>query len=213
MSALEAAHAAGADLFGLVFFAKSPRHVDMATAAALAANARGRLRSVALLVDPIDDELSAVLRLVEPDMIQLHGAESPARVAQLRALASRPVIKAIKVGEKSDVLGARAHDAADLILFDAKPGANAALPGGNGARFDWGLLRDFEPPGSFMLSGGLNADNVAEAIRMTGAHLVDVSSGVETAPGTKDAGLIARFVSAARSNCAPTATPTREQMT
>jgi phosphoribosylanthranilate isomerase len=212
-SALEAAHAAGADMFGLVFFDRSPRHVDLATASELAKLGRGRLTSVALLVDPTDDELSQVLRHVEPDMIQLHGSETPARVADVKALAGRPIIKAIKVASADDVHGARAYDAAALILYDAKPSASTDLPGGNGQSFDWGLLGHVEPRGSFMLSGGLNAANVARAIGETGARWVDVSSGVETAPGVKDAGLITRFIAAARSAEAPAAKPERERMT
>lgn len=200
-AALDAAAAAGADFFGLVFFPPSPRNVDLATAKELALAARGALRSVALFVDPADDDIARVMDEVEPDIIQLHGAEPPERVAQLRNALGRPVIKAVKVSTSADVrAGLPLARIADLILFDAKPPPErtGALPGGNGLAFDWRILSGLELPIPFMLSGGLTPDTVATAIRLTRPAAVDVSSGVETAPGEKSAELITSFVANAR---------------
>lgn len=195
---LDAAAVAGADLVGLVFCARSPRHLTLADAAALAAAARGRLSTVAVMVDPDDALIDALTAEVRPNLLQLHGSETPDRVAALKLRTGLPVIKAIPVAGPADVASARVYVAvADEILFDAKPAPGAALPGGNGIAFDWAFLT--EAPAPFGLSGGLDAGNVADAIRLTGASLVDVSSGVETAPGVKDAESIARFVQAARS--------------
>ena len=183
--ALEAALDAGADYFGLVFYGPSPRNVDHETAHELAEAGRGRARSVALLVNPDDDAVRRVVDEVDPDIIQLHGNESPERVAQIKQIAQKPVMKAITVGSADDVAQARVYDgAADIILYDAKAPDDLAdaLPGGNGVPFDWKALRDVKGRGSFMLSGGLNPDNVASAIAATGAAIVDVSSGVESAP-------------------------------
>jgi len=196
--ALAAAIEAGADYAGFVFFAKSPRHVERATAARLAQAARGHIRTVALLVNPSDEEFGAVLDEVAPDMIQLHGSETPGRVSEIRARANRPLLKAVKVATAADIIAASAFPAADMFLFDAKPAKNALLPGGNGVPFDWPLLAQTPPDRPFMLSGGLNAVNVAEAIRLTSPQAVDTSSGVERAPGEKDAGEILRFVQAAK---------------
>ena len=201
--ALAAAIEAGADYAGFVFFAKSPRNVERTTAARLAETARGRIRTVALLVDPSDAELDAVLAEIAPDIVQLHGSETPERVAEIRNRAARPVLKAVKVATAADIVAASAFPAADMFLFDAKPAKNAALPGGNGIPFDWPLLAQTPPDRPFMLSGGLNADNIAEAIRVTGALAVDTSSGVEHAPGEKDPAAIRRFVEAAKSAEAP----------
>lgn len=201
LGALEAAIEAGASHFGLVFFPRSPRHVNPPQAARLARAARGRIVSVALLVDPENADIEEVLSAVDPDMIQLHGKESPERTKAIRALARRPVIKALGVGEKGDAERADAYaQAADIILFDAQPprGQDKALPGGNGVSFDWRLLADLKGRSRFILSGGLTPQNVAAAIAETGAAMVDVSSGVETAPGEKDAALIRAFVRAAR---------------
>jgi len=197
--ALGAAVEAGADYAGFVFFANSPRHVAHDVAARLAAAARGQIRTVALLVNPGDDEIADVLAAVDPDLIQLHGAETPGRVAEIRSHAARPVLKAVKVATAADVVAASAYPAADMFLFDAKPAKNAQLPGGNGIPFDWPLLAENPPDRPFMLSGGLNAANVAEAIRLTGPQAVDTSSGVERAPGDKDPAAIRRFVQAAKS--------------
>lgn len=194
---LDAAVAAGADLAGLVFFAKSPRNLTIEQAGALADAARGRVGTVAVMVDPDDALIEAVAGTVRPDILQLHGKETPERVAIIKERTGLSVFKAVPVCEPADVAQARAYAGiADQILFDAKAAPDAALPGGNGVIFDWRILASAKPP--FALSGGLDAGNVAEAIALTGAALVDVSSGVETAPGEKDADLITQFIQAAR---------------
>jgi phosphoribosylanthranilate isomerase len=198
-AALEAALAAGADYVGLVFFPPSPRSVTPQTAKALADKARGRARVVALMVDPDDALLEAVVAEVAPDLIQLHGHETPERVAAIRARWGTPVMKALPVETTEDARAASLYrEAADLILFDARAPADSTRPGGNGAPFDWRALLGVEDKATFMLSGGLTPDNVAEAIRLTGAPIVDVSSGVESRPGEKDPALIRRFLHAAK---------------
>jgi phosphoribosylanthranilate isomerase len=203
---LEAALAAGADMIGFVFFSRSPRHVGFDTARALSARARGRARIVALTVDADDRTLTSLVEALDPDILQLHGRESPDRVAEIRNRFGRQTMKAIGVAAPADLAAAAAYDsAADFFLIDAKPPKGAVLPGGNGLPFDWGLVRDFGPGHPWILSGGLTPDNVAEAIRATGARGVDVSSGVESGPGVKDETKIAAFVAAAREAfaCAP----------
>jgi phosphoribosylanthranilate isomerase len=196
---LEAALDAGADMVGLVFFAKSPRFVGLDHAHELAALARDRAKIVALTVDAEDDLLAAIVRVVGPDMLQLHGHETPQRVAAIKQAFGLPVMKAIGVAEAADFDRARDFEAVvDWLLIDAKPPKDAALPGGNGRPFDWRLARDFAPKVPWLLSGGLDADNVGEAIALSGARGVDVSSGVERAPGVKDEKKIAAFVAAAR---------------
>ncbi|MCH8238577.1 MAG: phosphoribosylanthranilate isomerase [Proteobacteria bacterium] len=199
---LAAALDAGADYFGLVFYPASPRNVDFFCARALADQGRGRAKSVALLVDPDDAAVKRIADEVAPDLIQLHGGETPGRLREIKALTGRQIIKAIKVESAADAAAARDYEgAADLILYDAKEPEDAGrtLPGGNGVPFDWPVLMGVKGKGSFMLSGGLDADNVAAAIAATGAAAVDVSSGVESAPGEKDAELIRRFIAAAKS--------------
>ena len=196
---LEATIGAGADFVGFVFFEKSPRHIALETAAALGAQAAGRIRKVALSVDAGDDALAQIVAALAPDMLQLHGAETPARVAAVKARFNLPVIKAIGVAVAEDVAAARAYEGvADILLFDAKPAPGASVPGGAGVAFDWTLLRDIRAP-NWMLSGGLEPDNVAEALRLTHAPAVDVSSGVERARGVKDAAKIVAFAAAVRS--------------
>ncbi len=191
--------AAGADLVGFVHFAKSPRHLDLEAIADLADYARDRARSVLLTVDADDALLAALVEAAAPDMLQLHGHETPERVAAVRRRFGRPVAKALGVGSAADVTAARAFDGiADLLLFDAKPPKDATRPGGLGAVFDWSLL---DAPGlsvPFLLSGGLGPRNVAEAVVRVRPRGVDVSSGVESAPGVKDDDKIRAFVSAAR---------------
>jgi phosphoribosylanthranilate isomerase len=198
-AALEAALAGGADYVGLVFFPPSPRNVTPETAAALAAKARGRARIVALTVDPDDALLDAIVAAAAPDLIQLHGDETPERVAEIRGRWGRRIIKAVPVETAGDVQEARRYQAvADLVLFDARAPATSTRPGGNGAPFDWRSLLGLEDGLPFVLSGGLTPDNVADAIRLTGAAVVDVSSGVESRPGEKDPDLIRRFLRAAK---------------
>lgn len=198
---MAAALDAGADMVGLVFYARSPRHVSLEQATGLAAQARGRAAIVALTVDASDAELAAIVQGVEPDFVQAHGAETPERIAAIHALTGLPVIKAIKVRDAGDVAAAAAFsEAAFLILYDARaPEAlTGALPGGNGLAFDWNLLGHGHSMRRFMLSGGLNPDNVARAIAVTEAPIVDVSSGVERAPGVKDEALIRKFIEQAK---------------
>ncbi len=198
-AALEAALAGGADYVGLVFFPPSPRNVALETAAALAAKARGRARIVALTVDPDNALLDAIVAAAAPDLIQLHGDETPERVAEIRGRWGRRIIKAVPVETAGDVQEARRYQAvADLVLFDARAPATSTRPGGNGAPFDWRSLLGLEDGLPFVLSGGLTPDNVADAIRLTGAAVVDVSSGVESRPGEKDPDLIRRFLRAAK---------------
>jgi phosphoribosylanthranilate isomerase len=193
---IETAAAEGADYVGLVLFERSPRHVEVEEARVLAAVARGKIGTVAVLVDPDDALIDATAERVRPDLIQLHGAETPERVTEIKARTGLPIMKAIPVAEGADVGRAEAYaGVADVILFDAKAAPDATRPGGFGERFDWTLLRAAKAP--FALSGGLTPDNVREAVSLTGASLVDVSSGVETA-GVKDAGLVRDFIRAAK---------------
>ena len=193
-----AAAEAGAAYMGLVFFPASPRHVDPETARALAVAAPVGLAKVALLVDPEDDLLEEIIRAVPLDMLQLHGRETPARVAEIRARSRLPVMKAVGLRDEADLAALDTYaDVADQILVDAKPPKGAALPGGNGIGFDWRLVADRTWQTPWMLAGGLTPGNVGEAIRLTGARQVDVSSGVESAAGVKDAGRIAAFCDAA----------------
>jgi len=196
--ALAAAIEAGADMAGFVFFEKSPRHIDLETARTLGLLAQARISKVALTVDADDAAIQDIVEALAPDYLQLHGDETPARVAGVKARFDLPLIKAAGVATAADVEAARAYEGvADVILFDAKPAPNAAVPGGAGVSFDWDLLRGVTAK-DWMLSGGLDPDNVAEAIRLTGARAVDVSSGVERERGVKDVEKIRAFVKAAR---------------
>jgi len=198
--ALDAAIDAGADMIGLVRFPKSPRHVELDRAGALADRARGRAGVVALLVDLDDGEIERTVESVRPDLLQLHGRETPERAAAIRARFGVPVMKAVGVADEGDVARLRAFaDACDRLLVDAKPpGGPGAMPGGNGLTFDWRLVAGLDLGKPLMLSGGLDPDNVADALALTGLGEVDVSSGVERAPGDKDPTKIAAFVQAAR---------------
>jgi phosphoribosylanthranilate isomerase len=201
---IETAAAEGADYVGLVLFPKSPRHVEVEEARVLAAIARGKIGTVAVVVDPDDALIDAIAERVRPDLIQLHGSETPERVTEIKARAGRPVMKAIPVAEAADVDRADSFAGiADFILFDAKAAPDATRPGGFGESFDWTLLRAAKTP--FALSGGLTSDNVNQAVRITGASLVDVSSGVEGASGVKDNGLVQDFIRAAKAAVAPRA--------
>ena len=196
---LDAALEAGADMVGFVFFSKSPRHIDWATARALGRQARGRATIVALSVDADDDTLKRIVDALSPDLMQLHGSETPARVREIGELFARPTMKAIGVATRADLAAAEAYEGvADTLLIDAKPPKDAVLPGGNGRPFDWSLTREFRPSVPWLLSGGLDPDTVERAIALSGARGVDVSSGVESAPGVKDVSKIRAFVAAAR---------------
>ena len=197
--AADAALAARADFGGLVFFAKSPRNVTLEQARAWAGNLRGKTRIVALLVNPDDAAVDEVVAAIAPDLIQLHGTESPARVGAIGLRSRRPIIKALAVAEAADLIAARAYeDAADYFLFDAKAGEGATRPGGLGAAFDWQLLSGSRFKRPFGVAGGLSPENVARCVAISGAAFVDASSGVEDAPGRKSAEKIASFVTAAR---------------
>ena len=205
--AMADALSARADLVGLVFFPLSPRNVTIAEAVPLADFARGSAAIVALTVDADDALIEAIMTAVNPDMMQLHGSETPARVHDIRARWGKPVMKAIKVETPEDAALALAYKGiADLILFDAKAPKGAVLPGGNGVAFDWYVLDDIRSRVPFMLSGGLTAANVAAAVQATGATVVDVSSGVESAPGVKSPDLIRQFIRAAHAAPAQTST-------
>jgi phosphoribosylanthranilate isomerase len=197
--ALDVALDAGADMVGFVFFPPSPRNLSFKTAAALESRVRGRAKKVALSVDADDTLLAYVVDALGPDILQLHGTESPLRVAEIKAKFKLPVMKAIPVETKGDLAAtARYAAVADHLLFDARAPREATRPGGLGKTFDWHLLQNLDPGLPFMLSGGLDAGNVGEALRITCAPGVDVSSGVERAPGEKDTDKIRAFIRAAR---------------
>ncbi|MCB1337360.1 MAG: phosphoribosylanthranilate isomerase [Maritimibacter sp.] len=188
---------AGAGYVGLVFFAKSPRNVSLATARALAVEVPPGVAKVALVVDADDATLDAILTEVPVDMLQLHGAESPERVAEIRTRSGLPVMKAVGISGPEDIARLDVYSAvADQILVDAKPPKGAEVPGGMGVPFDWTLLTGYHFSRPWMLAGGLTPRNVALAARLTGARQVDVSSGVESAPGVKDEALIRAFMAA-----------------
>jgi phosphoribosylanthranilate isomerase len=196
---LDAALDAGADMVGFVFFPKSPRHIDWATARTLGRQVERRAKIVALSVDADDDTLKRIVDALSPDLMQLHGSETPARVKEISELFARPTMKAIGVATREDLAAAEAYEGvADILLIDAKPPKDAVLPGGNGRPFDWRLMQDFHAPVPWLLSGGLEPNNVAAAVALSGARGVDVSSGVESAPGVKDPAKIRAFVAAAR---------------
>lgn len=195
---VQAAARAGAAYMGLNFFPKSPRFVTLDLGRELALAAPVGLAKVALVVDADDATLDAIVEAMPLDMLQLHGHETPDRVAQVRARHGLPVMKVLGIADESDLAALLDHSTvADQILIDAKPPKDARLPGGNGLTFDWRLVAQRRWLRPWMLAGGLTPENVAEAIRLTNARQVDVASGVESAPGIKDAGRIAAFVAAA----------------
>ncbi|MFA6218276.1 MAG: phosphoribosylanthranilate isomerase [Erythrobacter sp.] len=199
LETLDAVLDARADYIGLNFYPPSPRHVIARQAAQLAERSLGRIARVGVFVDPDDALLAQAVAAGRLDAIQLHGAETPQRAAELRDRLALPVWKVLSVASAADIERASAYSgAADFILFDARTPGDAALPGGMGLRFDWTLLRAYRAPLPWGLAGGLTPDNVGEAIRLTGAPLVDTSSGVESAPGVKDVDKIAAFCKAAR---------------
>ncbi len=196
---LEAALVAGADMVGFVFFPPSPRHLGLEGARVLGDQVAGRAKKVALTVDADDKLLGEIVATLHPDMLQLHGKESPERVALVRTLFGLPVMKAIPVAARADLAAVRQYArVADRLLFDARAPQEATRPGGLGKPFDWTLLAGVDTTVPFMLSGGLDARNVAEALKVTNAPGVDVSSGVESEPGVKDANKIREFIATAR---------------
>lgn len=203
VEAVKTASKSGADYLGFIHFHKSPRHLDLPDMAALMRRARDEApdaRRVSVVVDPDDALVEALIRDVKPDLIQLHGKETPQRVAVIRARVGLPVIKAISMSEVADLDAGVAYAAvADYLLFDAKTPKGAALPGGMGLSFDWTIMRGWTGEKPWFLAGGLNADNIAEAAALSGARAFDVSSGVESAPGVKDPVLISDFLRVAKS--------------
>ncbi len=193
---------AGATHIGFMFYERSPRNVTVPQAAELRALVPAHVQAVAIMVNPEDAFVKEVARTVKPDLLQLHGRETPKRVLAIKDRTGIPVMKVVSVADADDVAAADIYEkAADLLLFDAKPPKSMAnaLPGGNAVSFDWSLIADADPKLPWMLSGGLTPDNVADAIAQTGARMVDVSSGVEEAPGQKNEALIRAFVKAAQS--------------
>lgn len=199
--AVSAALAGGASHVGFIFFDKSPRHVEPQSAGVLRRGARGRALAVAVTVDADDAMLDAIVAAMEPDMLQLHGREAPERVAAVKARHGLPVMKAFSVSASADLEPVKAYRGiADRFLFDAKPPKGSTLPGGNGVAFDWRVLAGLDPSVDYMLSGGLNKANVGEALRLLSPPGIDVSSGVESAPGQKDVALIEAFLEAVSAN-------------
>ena len=199
MEALQAAIAGGADMAGFVFFDKSPRHLSLQQARALGSLAKGNIAKVALVVDAADVAIAEIIAALQPEFLQLHGNESARRVAEIRATFGLPVIKALGIAAEADLAAAVAQAGpADWLLFDAKPPAGASHPGGNGVVFDWTFLARAQIDRPWLLSGGLDPDNVTQAMALSGASAVDVSSGVESAPGIKDVVRIAAFIAAAK---------------
>jgi len=197
--ALDAALDAGADMVGFVFFPPSPRNLGIEAARALGERVQGRAKKVALSVDATDAELDRVVEALKPDMLQLHGKETPERVVAVRSRFQLPVMKALPIEARADLAPIRIYEkVADWLLFDARAPREATRPGGLGKTFDWTLLENLDLKIPFMLSGGLDAANVAEAVRITRPPAVDVSSGVERAPGEKDPDKIRDFIGAAR---------------
>ena len=204
---LDAALDAGADMVGFMFFPPSPRHLSLGAARDLAARVKGRAKKVAVSVDADDASIENCIEALRPDLLQLHGKETVARVRDLKARFGVPVMKVIPVETAADLASVAGYAAvADQILFDAKAPKDATRPGGLGTPFDWHLLQNLKLAVPFIVSGGINADNVAEAARITGASGVDVSSGVESAPGKKDIALIRAFIKAARAGDASAVT-------
>jgi phosphoribosylanthranilate isomerase len=209
--ALDVALEAGADMVGFVSFPPSPRHIGYDVARGLADRVRGRAQKVALTVDASDEQLAAIVEALAPDLLQLHGKETPDRVVVVRTRFGIPVMKALPIAERADLSPIRSYDKlADHLLFDARAPRGATRPGGLGRSFDWQLLENLKVAVPFMLSGGLDAGNVAEALRITRAGGVDVSSGVESAPGVKDADKIRAFIRAARNAAAASITAAEE---
>jgi phosphoribosylanthranilate isomerase len=198
-AALDAALDAGADLVGFVFFPPSPRHIGFEVARSLGERVQSRARKVAVSVDADDELLKSCIAALQPDLLQLHGTETPERVTAIRSRFGLPVMKALPVSERADLSSVPLYaNVADLLMFDARAPRAASRPGGHGKAFDWRLLENLALRLPFMLSGGLDAGNVGEALRITRADGLDVSSGVEHAPGEKDADMIRAFIRTAR---------------
>ncbi|TPL98228.1 MULTISPECIES: phosphoribosylanthranilate isomerase [unclassified Mesorhizobium] len=197
--AMAAALAGGASHVGFIFFAKSPRYIEPAAAGRLREAARGKALAVAVTVDANDTFLDDIIDSMRPDMLQLHGSETPERVAELKARYDLPVMKALPLSEAADLERIKPFvGVADRFLFDAKPPKGSELPGGNGVAFDWRILTGLDAGLDYMLSGGLNAANIGDALRLASPPGIDISSGVESAPGVKDPALIEQFFRAVK---------------
>lgn len=195
--AVDRAVALGATHIGFIFFEKSPRHIEPADAGRLADRIRGKAKIVSVSVDADNDDLDEIIDLIRPDMLQLHGKETPERVLTVKAVTGLPVIKAFSIQTADDLKKIDAYDGiANRFLFDAKPPKNSELPGGNGVSFDWHLLAGLDPSVDYFLSGGLNKDNIGEALRIARPHGIDASSGLESSPGVKDVRMIEEFFAA-----------------
>lgn len=197
--AVDRAVALGATHIGFIFFEKSPRYIEPADAGRLADRIRGKAKIVAVSVDADNDDLDEIVDLLRPDMLQLHGKETPERVLTVKAVTGLPVIKAFSIQTADDLRKIEAYDGiANRYLFDAKPPKNSELPGGNGVSFDWRLLSELDPSIDYFLSGGLNKDNLGEALRIARPPGIDASSGLESSPGVKDLTMIDEFFAAVR---------------
>ena len=202
--AIDRALKRGATHIGFIFFEKSPRYIEPDIAGKLAETARGKAKIVAVVVNPTNDDLDEIVALLKPDMIQLHGDESPERVLTIKAVYALPVMKVFSVRDADDLKRVEAYiGIADRFLFDAKPPRGSELPGGNGVSFDWSLLSWLDGKVDYMLSGGLNKENIGEALAITNAPGIDVSSGVESAPGVKSLVMIDEFFDAVERACVP----------
>ncbi|MDX8444806.1 phosphoribosylanthranilate isomerase [Mesorhizobium captivum] len=198
-AAMAAALAGGASHVGFIFFSRSPRYIEPIDAGRLRQAAVGKAKAVAVTVDADDAFLDEIVAGMRPDMLQLHGAETPERVAELKARYGLPVMKVLSVGEAADFDRLKPYiGVADRLMFDAKPPKGSQLPGGNGVAFDWRILAGLDAGLDYMLSGGLNAANVGDALRLANPPGIDISSGVESAPGVKDPALIEQFFRAVR---------------
>ncbi|CAN7636622.1 phosphoribosylanthranilate isomerase [Rhizobium sp. LjRoot254] len=197
--AVDRAVALGATHIGFIFFAKSPRHIEPADAGRLAGRVRGKVKIVSVSVDPDNDDLDEIVALMRPDILQLHGKETPDRVLTIKAVTGLPVWKALSIADADDLRRIEAYDGiANRFLLDAKPPINSELPGGNGVSFDWRLLSGLDASVDYMLSGGLNKDNVGEALSIARPTGIDTSSGVESSPGVKDLEMMDEFFEAVR---------------
>ena len=195
--AVDRAVALGATHVGFIFFQKSPRHIEPADAARLADRVRGRAKIVSVSVDAENDDLDEIIDLMAPDMLQLHGRETPERVLTLKAITGLPVMKAFSIQSADDLKRIEAYEGiANRLLFDAKPPKNSELPGGNGVSFDWHLLEKLDPSVDYLLSGGLNSANIGDALAIARPRGIDVSSGVESSPGVKDLAKMDEFFAA-----------------
>jgi phosphoribosylanthranilate isomerase len=194
---VDRAVALGATHIGFIFFQKSPRHIEPADAGRLADRVRGRAKIVSVSVDADNDDLDELIDLIRPDILQLHGKESPERVLTVKAMTGLPVMKAFPIQTAEDLKKIDAYDGiANRYLFEAKPPKNSELPGGNGVSFDWQLLTALDASVDYMLSGGLNKDNIAEALAIARPRGIDLSSGIESSPGVKDLGMMDEFFAA-----------------